>query len=228
MEPKTENCVVSVHLGYATPGLTEPSDPQHPLDPSDFHTLLDSDLYLPETTWDADPQRKAAARVPEEVTYRPMWQIALGQIDRALANGIRFGDLTFDEAYAKRKGFLEGLDERGQRYVAEIPRDLHLWTRRPAVLHEAPRDQAAGPGRPLSYPAAEGPRRGHEAVRGGGRRVVRSLASALDAVPREGRHPGPGGVGGQADPRPPAPTRRPAQRGASLRRRAQRDQLERR
>ena len=104
---KTENCVVSVHLGYATPSLTEPSDPQHPLDPSDFHTLLDSDLYLPETTWDDDPQRKAAARVPEEVTYRPMWQIALSQIDRALTNGIVFGYLTFDEAYAKRKGFLE-------------------------------------------------------------------------------------------------------------------------
>ena len=154
---KTENCVVSVHLGYATPGLTEPSDPQHPLDPSDFHTLLDSDLYLPKTTWDADPQRKAAARVPEEVTYRPMWQIALGQIDRALGNGIRFGYLTFDEAYAKRKGFLEGLDERGQRYVAEIPRDLHLWTRRPAVLHEAPRGQAAKPGRPLSYPRLKNP-----------------------------------------------------------------------
>lgn len=154
---KTENCVVSVHLGYATPGLTEPSDPQHPLDPSDFHTLLDSDLYLPESTWDADPARKAAAGVPEEVTYRPMWQIALTQIDRALANGIVFGYLTFDEAYAKRKGFLEGLEERGQRYVAEIPRDFHLWTTKPAVLHEPPADALAKAGRPLLYPRLKDP-----------------------------------------------------------------------
>ena len=36
---KKENCVVSVHLGYATP---------------EFHTMVDGELYLPEKTWHAD------------------------------------------------------------------------------------------------------------------------------------------------------------------------------
>ena len=39
---KRENCVVSVHLGYATP---------------DFFTLLDGELFLPEETWHQDRDR---------------------------------------------------------------------------------------------------------------------------------------------------------------------------
>ena len=52
---KTDNCVVSVHLGYAT---------------GNFHALLDGDLYLPES-WHADRQRCREAGIPDEVVYRP-------------------------------------------------------------------------------------------------------------------------------------------------------------
>ena len=52
---KRENCVVSVHLGYATPG---------------FHTLLDGEVYLPEKTWHQDRKRCRAAGIPDEVGYR--------------------------------------------------------------------------------------------------------------------------------------------------------------
>ena len=98
----TENCVVSVHLGYATP---------------DFHTLLDGDLYLPEQTWPYDRDRCWAAGIPADVVYRLKWQIGLEQLRRARANGIRLAWLSFDEGYGGQPPFLQALDELGQDYV---------------------------------------------------------------------------------------------------------------
>jgi SRSO17 transposase len=133
---KTENCVVSVHLGYATP---------------DLHTLIDGELYLPEVTWHQDRQRCREARIPDEVVYRPKWQIALDQFKRALSNGLRFAWLTFDEGYGGKPPFLRELDALGQNYVAEIPKSFHVWTKCPDVVH---REHASHrrPGRPRKVP----------------------------------------------------------------------------
>jgi SRSO17 transposase len=114
---KVDNCVVTVHLGYAA---------------GDFHCLLDSALYLPRE-WDADRRRCRAAGIPDELTYRPKWQIALGLYDRAVANGVRFAWLTFDEGYGGKPGLLSGLRQRRQRYVAEVPRTFGGWLRLPAL-----------------------------------------------------------------------------------------------
>lgn len=133
---KTENCVVSVHLGYVA---------------DDFHTLVDGELYLPEATWHQDRARCHGAGVPDEIVYRPKWQIALGQIHRALGNGVRFGWLTFDEGYGSKPPFLRGLDELGQHYVGEIPANFVGWTVEPQVLHrEHARDKHMG--RPRRLP----------------------------------------------------------------------------
>jgi SRSO17 transposase len=134
---KTENCVVSVHLGYATP---------------DFHALLDGELYLPEQTWHNDRagggDRCRKAGVPDEVVYRPKWQIALGQLRRAHANGVRFAWLTCDEDYGGKPPFLRELDGLGQNYVAEVPIDFRAWTKRPDVLFRRhAREQRKGRGR---------------------------------------------------------------------------------
>src|SRR5215468_7874874 len=48
---------------------------------------LDAELYLPEA-WAADRPRCAAAGVPAGVGHRPKWQIALGLLERAKANGV--------------------------------------------------------------------------------------------------------------------------------------------
>lgn len=136
---KRENCVASVHLGYATP------------DPRGFHTLLDGDLYLPEQTWHEDRQRCREAGVPDDLVYRPKWRIALEQYQRALVNGVRLAWLTFDEGYGGKPPFLRELDGFGQNYVGEVPRDFRVWTSPPPVLHRAhARDQAMG--RPRKYP----------------------------------------------------------------------------
>ncbi len=129
---KTDNCVVSVHLGYATP---------------DFHTLLDGELYLPKETWHQDRDRCRAAGIPDEVVYRPKWQIGLEEIRRARGNGIRFTWMTFDEGYGGKPPFLRAMDEIGQNYVGEVPVSFTAWTKPPAVLYREHRKHRLGPPR---------------------------------------------------------------------------------
>lgn len=127
---KIENCVVSVHLGYATP---------------EFYSLLDGEVFLPEQTWDQDRDRCRAAGIPDEAVYRPKWQMALDQYRRAVANGVRFAWLTFDEGYGSKGPFLQALEAVGQTYVAEVPVSLAVWTKRPTVLYRATaRDRKIG------------------------------------------------------------------------------------
>jgi SRSO17 transposase len=134
---KAENCVVSVHLGYATP---------------EFHTLIDGTLYLPEETWHEHRDRCRGAGIPEDVVYRPKWRIGLEQIGRARANGLRFAWMTFDEGYGSKPPFLRELDVLGQNYVAEVPANFHVWTKKPDVLYrDSPRRAGAG-GRPRNFP----------------------------------------------------------------------------
>jgi SRSO17 transposase len=114
---KIENCVVTVHLGYAV---------------DDFHCLLGSDLFLPKI-WANDRQRCREAGIPDDVVYRPKWQIALELFDRAVANGVCFSWLTFDEGYGSKPGFLHGLDRRRQRYVAEVPVISRGWLKLPGL-----------------------------------------------------------------------------------------------
>lgn len=113
---KVENCIVTVHLAV-----------KH----GSFLAMLDSDLFLPEESWDLDRERCKAAHVPDFVTYRPKWAIALEQLDRAVANGVRFDWLTFDEWYGGKPEFLSLLDERGVNYVAEVPANFTCWPTRP-------------------------------------------------------------------------------------------------
>lgn len=110
---KIDSCVVSVHLSYASYDTR-------------FRAMLDSDLFLPEHSWN-DPDRRAEACIPDDVVYRPKYDIALAQVDRALANGVSLGWLTADEWYSACPKFLAGLEERQQRYVVEVRRNFRGW-----------------------------------------------------------------------------------------------------
>jgi SRSO17 transposase len=114
---KIDNCVLTVHLGYAA---------------GDFHCLLDSDLYLPQS-WADDRERCRRAGIPDAVGYRPKWQIGLDLLDRATAQGVSFAWLTFDEGYGGKPEFLQGLKRRRQRYVAEVPSNCTGWLKPPRV-----------------------------------------------------------------------------------------------
>jgi SRSO17 transposase len=125
---KQDNCVTTVHLGYAV---------------DDFHCLLDSRLFLPES-WSEDRPRCRAAHIPNEMTYRPKWQIALELLDRARANGVSFRYLTFDEGYGGKPEFLRQLAQREQAYVAEVPRTFTGWLSAPYVTDRPYRRGARG------------------------------------------------------------------------------------
>jgi SRSO17 transposase len=105
---KVDNGIVTVHLGVCR---------------GRYKSLIDADLFLPED-WSKDRPRCRRAGIPEEVVYRPKWQIALEQIDRATGNGVRLDWLTFDEEYGKSPGFLAGLEARRLRFVGEVPRSF--------------------------------------------------------------------------------------------------------
>src|SRR5262249_13734578 len=95
---KIDNGIVTVHVGVAK---------------GTFQALLDAELYLPKC-WDADRPRCHEAGIPDEVRYRPKWQIAYEQLVRLDAHGIPFDWLVFDEGYGSKVPFLRVLDAVGQ------------------------------------------------------------------------------------------------------------------
>jgi SRSO17 transposase len=102
---KVDNGIVTVHVGLAK---------------GRFQTLLDADLYLPES-WNQDRERCRDAGIPDDVRYRPKWRIALDQFARLCGNGVHFDWLIFDEGYGAAVPFLHRLNLLKQRFVAEVP-----------------------------------------------------------------------------------------------------------
>jgi SRSO17 transposase len=68
-------------------------------------------LYLPQS-WTNDPARCERAKVPTTIGYRPKWRIALDEIDRMRAAGVRFGSALADAGYGMCAEFRRGLSER--------------------------------------------------------------------------------------------------------------------
>lgn len=116
-EGKKDNCIVTVHLGWAV---------------DDFHCLLDGELFLPES-WSNDRARCREAGIPDTMGYRPKTEIALELYDGARANGLTFAYLTFDEWYGAKPDFLRALDQRRQKFVGEIPKNVRGWLRPPRL-----------------------------------------------------------------------------------------------
>ena len=117
---KMDNCVVGQHLLYSD---------NHPTNP--LNCALSSDLFLPEA-WSKDRERCRKAHIPDEVTHRPKWRMALDQVQRAIANGVRFWFVTFDEDYGKVPQFWFELDAMGQQAIGEVPANFHVFAKRPA------------------------------------------------------------------------------------------------
>ena len=199
---KNENCIVTVHLGYAR---------------DDFHCLLDGELYLPESSV-RDRDRCREAGIPDDMVYRPKWKIALELYDRALGNGLHFDWLTFDEGYGSKPEFLRELSARDQRFVGEVPRNFMGWIKPPRVVTRAFRKHGRGRGRKMPRLASGSPR---------ARRVDEMLkqgdcGTSPGSVAGQGRAQGADGLGGQAPAVLPRGRERPAGRAAAPDRRPRR------
>ncbi len=70
-------------------------------------------LFLPES-WTSDPERMARAQVPSERrTFLTKPEIAIEEIDRVVAAGVRFGCVLADAGYGSSGPFRQALSERG-------------------------------------------------------------------------------------------------------------------
>jgi SRSO17 transposase len=84
-------------------------------------------LFLPEE-WTADPERCAQAGVPEaEMVARGKGAIALAELDRVVAAGLRFGVVLADAGYGASAAFRHGLDARGLTWAVGIPRTQKVY-----------------------------------------------------------------------------------------------------
>ena len=102
---KTANCQTLVSLTLAR---------------DEVPVLIGLRLFLPESLTRAD--RMAKARVPENWRApRTKPEIALAEIDRIRAAGVRFATALADAGYGLSAPFRQGLDARGLKWAVESP-----------------------------------------------------------------------------------------------------------
>ena len=84
-------------------------------------------LFVPES-WASDPVRLERAGVPVEYrTARTKPEIALAEIDRVMATGVRFGCVLADAGYGLSAPFRQGLTARRLVWAVGIPRHLKVY-----------------------------------------------------------------------------------------------------
>jgi SRSO17 transposase len=103
---KTANCQTLVSLTLAR---------------AEVPVMLGLRLFLPDS-WTSDPVRLKQAGVPAgERDARSKPQIAIAEIDRVIAAGVRFGAVLADAGYGLSAPFRQGLTARGLTWAVGIP-----------------------------------------------------------------------------------------------------------
>jgi SRSO17 transposase len=109
---KTANCQTLVSLTLAR---------------GEVPVMLALRLFLPES-WTSDRARLKRARVPiEHQTPRSKPEIALAEIDRAMAANVCFRCVLADAGYGISGPFRQGLTERGLAWAVGIPKHLKVY-----------------------------------------------------------------------------------------------------
>ena len=128
---KQDNCQIAVSLSVANDLASLP---------------IGYRLYLPEP-WAQDALRRAKAGVPEDVVFRTKPEIALEQIDSALAAGVAPGVMLADAGYGIHTAFRTGITVLGLSYVVGVQSSTSLW---PPGTGPLPAKPWSGRGRPPS------------------------------------------------------------------------------
>lgn len=107
---KTGNCQVAVSVTVATRTM---------------HVPIDMDLYLPRS-WTDDRARCRAAHIPDDVGYRPKWQIALDLILRNVEAGVPIGLMLADSGYGDVGDFRDGVRALGFDYALDVKKHTRV------------------------------------------------------------------------------------------------------
>jgi SRSO17 transposase len=84
-------------------------------------------LFLPES-WTGDAERMTRARVPldrQKALTKP--EIAIEEIDRVIASGVRFGCVLADAGYGSSGPFRQALSERGLLWAVGLSRRQNVY-----------------------------------------------------------------------------------------------------
>jgi SRSO17 transposase len=128
---KQDNCQLGVFLAYAAPGGYAP---------------LDRRLYLPKD-WADDPDRRAKCHVPEAVTFKESWRIAVDLLERCRKD-LPHAWVSGDDEMGRPAPFRGWLRRHGERYVLDVPCNTNV---RDLERRRPPR-RRAGRGRKREVP----------------------------------------------------------------------------
>ena len=137
---KLENGQVATVLSYAAKGA---------------HAFLDRRLYLPEE-WAWNKERRAQARVPQEVRFESKPEQAIAMLVHAWEQGVPMRWVTGDEVYGDSPRLRETIQTHGRFYVLAVSANTRVWTERPEV--EEPQEQTGGRPRLALRVASEAPK----------------------------------------------------------------------
>ena len=119
---KITNCQIGVFAAYVS---------------DQGHAFVDRQLYLPKA-WSDDPVRRAAAHVPESVTFATKPRLAWAMIERAISAGVPFAWVAADSIYGV--GEIEmSLRRAGKGYVLGVSgaHPFNSWVGKPVLAGTA-------------------------------------------------------------------------------------------
>ncbi len=111
---RIDNCQIGVFLAYANT--------------AGDRVLIDRELYLPEESWCADPDRRAQAHVPDEVTFATRPRQVQDMIGRAVAAGVPFAWFAADEEFGQNPGLRSYLEGERIAYAMAVPKNTDTAT----------------------------------------------------------------------------------------------------
>jgi len=108
-------------------------------------SLIDARLYLPQV-WTSDPKRCAKAGIPhQERVHKTKPDLAMEIVEQARSNGGRFEWVGMDAVYGSSLKLLQGLDAKGETFIADVRKNRHIYLEDPAPYVP---DSTPGKGRP--------------------------------------------------------------------------------
>ncbi len=131
---KTGNCQIGVSLHAVGQKGTVP---------------LGWELYLPEE-WCEDAERRAKARIPEDVTFKTKPTLGVDLALRATGWRVRKAPLLGDSAYGNNTELRDRLDDGGLQYVLSVSPETTVFC--PETQFQMPEERERPRGRPATCP----------------------------------------------------------------------------